>query len=191
MRYFDRVYGYLRVAFRDPHEAEDATQTVFMKVHDALDRYDRRRGPFRAWLFTIVRNHALDELRRLKRIDPTESAEIDRERERQRTDSDDDLGALGWVSDRDLLVFIERLPLQQRQVLMLRYMLELTPTEIGQLLSLTPEHVRKLQSRALEFLRARLTALGRTATGRPARMMRARKMAPVLRVRRFALIDRT
>jgi RNA polymerase sigma-70 factor (ECF subfamily) len=193
MRYFDRVYGYLRVAFRDHHEAEDATQNVFMKLHDAIGRYDRRRGPFRPWLFTIVRNQAIDELRRLKRIVPTDSAELDSQREghRQDTDTDvDDLGALGWISDRDLLVFIERLPLQQRQVLMLRYMLELTPSEIGQLLGLTPEHVRKLQSRALEFLRARLTSLGRTATGRPARMMRARKIAPVLRGRRFALIDR-
>jgi RNA polymerase sigma-70 factor (ECF subfamily) len=193
LRCFDQVYAYLRVAFRDQHEAEDAAQAVFVKVHQALARYDRNRGPFRGWLFAIVRNHAIDELRRLQRVRATAAGDIERHQDGV-TEPDAqpaDLGALGWISDREILMLVERLPLVQRQVVVLRFMFGFGTTEIGQLLELTPAHVRKLQSRALEFLRLRLTALGRPSRGKPSRMLRARKMAPVLRVRRFALIDRT
>src|SRR4029077_11161841 len=67
-RYFDRVYGYLRVALNDPHEAEDGAQQGFVKVFQALPGYEQRSHTFSAWLFTIVRNHLRDELRRRGRL---------------------------------------------------------------------------------------------------------------------------
>src|SRR4051794_15827870 len=78
MRYFDRVYGYLRMLLRDSHEAEDVTQQVFLRVLEALPKYERRRQPFRAWLFTIVRNHALTNLNKRQRFQLVEPEELDR-----------------------------------------------------------------------------------------------------------------
>jgi RNA polymerase sigma-70 factor (ECF subfamily) len=188
MRYFDRVYSYLRLALDDEHAAEDTTQQVFMKVMEALPRYERRTQPFRAWLFTIVRNHAiryLEKRGRMEVVDPVELTE--RREDRTELEPPEALGALGWISDREILMLIERLPVAQRQVLMLRYMMDLTTTDIAAVLGRSNEDVRALQSRALRFLQKRLTALGRTPPRREPTigMTRRRTGAPVLRARRF------
>jgi RNA polymerase sigma-70 factor (ECF subfamily) len=190
MRYFDRVYGYLRVALRDAHEAEDVTQQVFMKVLDNLPRYERLESPFRAWLTTILRNQAIDSLRRLNRFDVEEPEEINRRRDVER-EADGEMVELDWISDRDLLLFIERLPLAQRQVLLLRYLLGLSTDQIAEALGRTRNDVSALHSRAVRFLRARLAAVGRTATSRQrARISRWPQQALVARRRRFALLSR-
>jgi hypothetical protein len=75
----------------------------------------------------------LSELRRVGRIVPIDPAWIDG----NEIDPERDAAALTWVSDTQLLMFLERLPLVQRQ----------------------------LQRRALAFLRTRLAAAGRDAVG--------------------------
>jgi RNA polymerase sigma-70 factor (ECF subfamily) len=185
--YFDRVYAYMRVVLKDRHEAEDATQQVFMKLLEAIPDYEPRR-PFAAWLFTIARNRAVDQLRKSNRLDVTEPGEIDRRREDEAPEHAE-LNALNWISDNDLLVFIERLPIAQRQALLLRFMLGLEASQIADMLDRTPDDVRKLQHRALRFLEARLAAIGREPReGRRVRMGRWRKQATVLRRRRYALM---
>lgn len=185
-RYFDRVYANLRGALRDSHEAEDATQQVFMKVFESLPDYERRRQPFRAWLFTIVRNQAVDELRRRGRVDVMEPDELVENGERDQ--GDPDLDALQWLSDPDLLLLTERLPEPQRQVLFLRFMVDLSDRQIAQVLNRSPSAVRTLQSRALSFLRQRLSALGRAPrSGRRRHWRRHVRQAPVLRMRRHSL----
>ena len=97
----------------------------------------------------------------------------------------------GWIADRDLLILVERLPLVQRQVLLLRFMLDLPAAEVGEILGRSPVEVRKLQHRAMIFLRERLAALGRTPrSGDRIRSPWRRRKAQVgvLRERRFALV---
>jgi RNA polymerase sigma-70 factor (ECF subfamily) len=191
MRYFDRVYSYLRVLFKDPHDAEDAAQQVFIRVMEALPAYEDRVGkPFRAWLFTVVRNYALRELRTRGRTRPTEPEALERGRE-DASFAVPDVAALSWLTDRDLMLFVERLPLAQRQVLMLRYMVDLPLAEIAAVLGRSHDDVRQLHSRALAFLRDRLAALGRTSLQRTSdkvRMRRATRQNPVMRARRFSLL---
>jgi RNA polymerase sigma-70 factor (ECF subfamily) len=190
MRYFQRVYSYMLIALRDRDLAEDATQEVFVKVMRALPRYERREAPFRTWLFVIVRNQALSELRRAARVKPIAPLEL---RRHQDAGSQEELSShvLDWLTDRDLAMFIERLPLPQREVLMLRFLLDLSVRDTARILGHTPENVRALQHRALAYLRQRLTALGRRQTREsgPAPMRRTHRFAPVLRSRRFALTD--
>ncbi len=154
-RYFDRVYGYLRVLLRNPDEAEDGAQQVFTRALEALHRYERRRQPFRAWLFTLVRNHALRELRKRARVKLEDHRRIERRRERD-APQEPKLPGLGWVSDRELLVLIESLPSTQRQVLTLRYMMDLTNREVAEVLGLSPSSVKVLHYRAMRFLRDRI-----------------------------------
>ena len=189
-RYFDRVYGYVRVAVKDSHEAEDIAQQVFTQLFTSIPSYERRTQPFRAWLFSIARNRLVDSLRKHDRLDVTDPSAIDRQRE---LDAVDDNGsrALGWITDRDLLVFIERLPLAQRQVLALSFMMGLRSPEIAQVLGRSEADVRAVKSRALRFLRQRLTAIGREAKRGEAEVARrCGRQAVVLRRRRFALLNR-
>lgn len=184
--YFDRVYAYLRVVLKDTHEAEDTAQQVFMKVFQALPDYERRRA-FWAWLFTVARNHALNRIRDSRRTDVIEPEEVDRRREPiEREEAS--LPSLDWVTDQDLLVLIERLPLAQRQVLTMRHLFDLSTKEIAEIMERTVDDVRMLQHRGQRFLRDRLTAIGRGP--RPSRRTRMRSRIPeavVLRARRFSI----
>jgi RNA polymerase sigma-70 factor (ECF subfamily) len=187
VRYFDRVYRYLHVVLRDPDEAEDATQQVFTQVFEALPRYRNHGTPFRGWLFTIVRNHALNQLRRegrLELMDPAELARLTAEDQEPA-----DVSALDWITDAELTMLMERLPLAQRQVLLLRFMLDLSHEEIAAILGRSPSQVRMQQSRALRFLHARLVSLGRASSrSERAGLVRHPRQAYVLRGRRFALM---
>lgn len=189
MRYFNRVYGYLRIALRNHHDAEDAAQQVFISAYEALPRYEPREGhPFRAWLFVIARNHAIKQLKKLDRVEPMDPLDISAEAARGSEIDEGDVTALRWIVDPELLMLIERLPATQRQVLALRYMLGLRSSEVAEIMGCSSNHVSVLQYRALAFLRARLTALGRDPRRWDRTPMKSRfQQAPVLRWRRFAL----
>jgi RNA polymerase sigma-70 factor (ECF subfamily) len=64
------VFAYAMTLLRDRAAAEDVTMAAFERAYRGRSRFDRRRGTERAWLFTIARNAALDELRRRKRSAP-------------------------------------------------------------------------------------------------------------------------
>lgn len=185
-RYFDRVYNYLRVALHDRHEAEDATQQVFLQVMEALPRYELRDVPFRAWLFRVVRNYALNYISKQGRVAVEDPIALDRRRELDTAAAEPCV--LDWLTDTDLIILIGRLPLAQRQVMMLRYMMDLSWTQVAQVLDRSPAAVRQLQARALEQLRSRLAASGReTPTRARLQMVRRRGPLPVLQARRFVL----
>jgi RNA polymerase sigma-70 factor, ECF subfamily len=160
MRYYDRVYSYMRVMLKDAYDAEDGTQQVFTKAFESLPNFELRDTPMRAWLFTIVRNHALGELRRRGRVELEDQEEIDRLLARG-VPEEPELPTPGWISDRDLLLFAERLPLAQRQVLTLRYAMDMDNREVGEVLDRSPSEVRVLHFRAVSFLRERMEAVGR------------------------------
>jgi RNA polymerase sigma-70 factor (ECF subfamily) len=192
LRYFNPVYSYLRVLFgHDTHSAEDVAQQAFTKVFAALPRYERRRQPFRAWLFTVVRNEALSQLQRSARSEITDPTRLARQL--------DDAGAspahaetLEWLTDRELMLFVERLPLAQRQVLVMRYMLDLSMNDIAEILGRNLDDVRQLDFRARKFLESRLAAIGRDPRGPRLsnQWHRRRSRAPVTRMRRYALSSR-
>ena len=58
--YAGRLYRFLMLRVREPADAEDLLQRVFVNVIEALPRYQDRGLPFGAWLFRIARNVAID-----------------------------------------------------------------------------------------------------------------------------------
>ncbi len=68
-----RVYGLCYRFTGSPHDAEDLTQDVFLKVYGNLHAFDGARGSFQTWLTTMTRNLLVDHFRRSKQQRVTES----------------------------------------------------------------------------------------------------------------------
>jgi RNA polymerase sigma-70 factor (ECF subfamily) len=186
--FYARVYAYLRVVVRSESEAEDCTQQTFVRAFEALPQYEYRGQAFAAWLFRIARNEGLGHIQRRSRseiVDPQELQTV----QPATAGEDAGTGALDWISDRELLLFFERLPLVQRQALALRYLFDLSSVQVAQILDRSPDDVRQLQSRGLGYLRRRLAAVGRDASsGGRVRMRSPLRKSRVARARRFALL---
>jgi RNA polymerase sigma-70 factor, ECF subfamily len=62
--YFPRVYRYMLARTGNVGDAEDLTEDVFIRVLDALERFEWRQAPFSAWLFRIAHNAIVSHQRR-------------------------------------------------------------------------------------------------------------------------------
>lgn len=148
VRYADDVLRYVTSFVRDYHEAEDITQNVFAKLMTAIKKYEQREVPFDAWILRVSRNAALDHLR-AKRAIPTEEV-------RQ---ADVGSAQIGLDRGRALRQALEDLPEDQREVLVLRHIVGLSPIEIAGALDKTESSVHGLHHRGRRSLRASLVEL--------------------------------
>jgi RNA polymerase sigma-70 factor, ECF subfamily len=145
VRYADDVCGYVQSIVRDRHEAEDITQNVFTKLITAIRRYEQREVPFLAWILRVARNAALDHLR-ARRLVP-----CDEVRTNDRFDAE-----LGFERDQSLREALERLPAEQREVVVLRHVAGLSPGEIAKRLNKTEASIHGLHHRGRRALQATL-----------------------------------
>jgi RNA polymerase sigma-70 factor (ECF subfamily) len=146
LQYVDNVYGYVRSIVRDDFEAEDVTQHVFTKLLTALPKYEQRAVPFAAWILRVARNVAVDHMRQTRRSVPCEEV---RELEPD-VDSPDNQA----ITLREALA---TLPEDQRQVILLRHVVGLSPGEIAGQMGKTEPSIHGLHHRGRGALRAVLT----------------------------------
>jgi RNA polymerase sigma-70 factor (ECF subfamily) len=186
-RYVSRVYRYMRIALADEHEAEDATHEIFVKLLDALPDYELRAVPFRIWLFRIVRNYTINHIRKHRRISVMAPDQVNRRIEDAPAHAATD--AVIALDDDELLRLIACLPITQRQVIVLRYVMDFDLAEVAKILGRSPNAVSMLQQRAFAILRSRLIETGRAPEARTAQlpMRRYLRDAVVTAARRLAL----
>lgn len=161
-RYYNRVYSYVRVALDNDYDAEDATQVVFMRMWEALPGYRQNGQSFACWLLRIARNHLIDEARRKDPAELADPAVLDLHREAGAALGASLSAEVGgpWIDDEKLLRLVNMLSADQRQILALRFLLDMSAREIGQIMGRSPEAVRALQYRALRFLKTHFRAPG-------------------------------
>ena len=142
LRYADNIYGYVCSIVRDEHEAEDVTQHIFAKLMTALARYEPRLVPFSAWIMRVAHNAAIDHMR-VRRPVPCEDV-------RSRDAADDVSGRERFA---DLRLALDALPREQRDVLVLRFLIGLTPREVAERIGRSEDAVHGLQHRGRRSLR--------------------------------------
>jgi len=147
VRYADNVYGYVASLLRDDHEAEDVTQHVFAKLLTNLHKYEPREVPFSAWILRVARNVAVDHMRQRRAIPCEEGREL-----RPQAESDDD----AQQNSLALREALATLPDEQREVVMLRHLVGLTPGEIAGRLGKTEPAIHGLHHRGRGALRSDL-----------------------------------
>jgi RNA polymerase sigma-70 factor (ECF subfamily) len=146
--HFDRIYSYLHMSVGSRHDAEDLTTQTFVKMLEAIGRFQWRSVPFSAWLFRIAHNLAMDHFRASRRWQPEE--EILESVQGEETSAEDQ--ALASLGETSMLELIERLSPEQRQVLTLKFVFRFSNGEAAAILGKTEGAVKSLQHRALVSL---------------------------------------
>jgi RNA polymerase sigma-70 factor (ECF subfamily) len=137
-------------------EAEDAAQAGFVKAYGALGRFDLSR-PFRPWLLRIVTNEA----RNLRRSAARRAAlELAAAREPERVAPGPEAEAAVRERREALLAAVNGLGEGDREVIAMRYFLELSEAEMADVLGVAAGTVKSRLSRALGRLRGRVVAAG-------------------------------
>jgi RNA polymerase sigma-70 factor, ECF subfamily len=160
------IVGYLRGMLGDRDEALDGAQEVFIRVFTRADRYSPS-GPFRAWLFKIATNVAIDSIRSRRRrwfglgrrTRPAADAPHDA------PDAVQDVADLGPTAlrsliedERDALVqrAVSTLPGRYRAALVLRDLQDLSYEEAAVVLGCRVGTVKSRVNRARNLLREKL-----------------------------------
>jgi RNA polymerase sigma factor (sigma-70 family) len=144
-----RVAGYLRM--QRAAEPEDLTSEVFLAVFRNIHTFSGGETQLRAWVFVIAHRRLLDERRRLGRRD---EEPLDIAAPSATGDTEDD--ALRALGTEHVEALCARLPSDQRGVLLLRLVGDLSVDQIADVLGKSPGAVKALQRRAI-------AALGRLA----------------------------
>jgi RNA polymerase sigma-70 factor (ECF subfamily) len=149
LQYADNVYGYVRSIVRDDYEAEDVTQQVFTKLIVVIGKYEQRAVPFSAWILRLAHNAAIDHMRKRRAVPAAEVYGAD---ERVPEGNED--------RSRELRHALADLPEEQRDVIVLRHVVGLSPTEIAGRMGKTEPSVHGLHHRGRAALRTALVERG-------------------------------
>ena len=147
--YFPRLYRYILARTGNTYDAEDLTEEVFMRVLEAIKRFEHRKAPFSAWLFRIAHNAIISQRRK----------ETARGRSSQLNDGMpvDSAGPEELVERRvaldEVMQAAKSLPDAQRQVISLRFAAGLTVAETARAMGKGEGNVKVIQHKAIAKLR--------------------------------------
>ena len=150
--YFPRVYRYILARTGNQYDAEDLAEEVFMRVLEAIERFQWREAPFSAWLFRIAHNAVISQRRK-------DSA---RGRSAPLTDglAMDSAGPDELVETRlvlnEVMAAAQTLPEAQRQVIAFRFGAGLSVAETASAMGKGEGNVKVIQHKAIAKLREML-----------------------------------
>ena len=134
-RYRKQVYTYIFLLVKNQHLAEDIFQDTFIKVIKSLDdgKY-RDNGKFLAWVLRIAHNLVIDHYRKEKQLNSTSREDfgmdiLNSQKYAVRPAED---SMIDRQIRKDIRELVDSLPIEQKEVLILRQYCELSFKEIAE-----------------------------------------------------------
>ncbi len=152
-RYIDRIFNYVYYRTGNLHDAEDLTARVFQRAMNHIQNYTDRGVPFSAWLYRIAHNLV---------------ANWHRDRSRRQEIPINDVPVLPSKGDHPeknlvrsqeqeaLLRLIRKLPSERQNLLILKFVENMSNAEIGEIMGRSEGAVKSLYHRTLLALRDQL-----------------------------------
>ena len=145
---FHRVYAFVLRRVRDRAEAEDITAEVFHEALRSLGRFQWRGAPFSSWLLRIAANTLADRWQHAAKRGGNAMESMNG------TGAEADCSVEADAEQRAILYqLVDRLPHDQRLVILRRFLDQKSVREIAEELGRSEGAVKQLQFRALESLR--------------------------------------
>lgn len=159
-RYQGRLVNYLYRLLRDYGEAHDLAQEVFLKVYQALDRYDPKYK-FSTWLFRVAQNAAIDQIRKRRlQLVSMDRPSADADENRTWEFPSAEKGPYGEFRNEErgaaIQDAIDRLPWEYRELILLRHQGELSYDEIATLKEMPLGTVKNKLFRGRQMLKQQL-----------------------------------
>ena len=163
-RYMPKIYSYIYYRTSNQHDAEDLTARVFFRAMSHIGSYVDKGLPFRAWLYRIAHNlvanwHRDQGRRKIIALDDYVTHSLKSEAPDRLTEELDER--------EQLMEAVYRLPEDRQQLLLLKFIDQLSNAEIGKIMSRTEGAVKSLYHRTLLALRDELQMQERGIHRRP------------------------
>ena len=153
-KYIDEIYRFILMRVRSNEEAQDLTNEVFLKIWQYISTNDSDIDNVRAFLYRMARNIVIDGYRKSGKevlaLDddmieslPDESIDLEGEIEKE-----DEL--------KSVLSVVDKLPDHQRELILMKYVQDLSVKEIAQVLEKSRGAVRVALHRAVKKLKTLL-----------------------------------
>lgn len=152
-----RIYNYIYYRIGSEDDAEDLTARVFHRAFGHIEKYQEKGVPFTAWLYRIAHNLTANwyrDTQRRKEISLEDQMGLPHqgeppERQVERT------------QEKEILMkAIRRLPPDRQQLILLKYLEDLTNGEIAVIMGRTEGAIKSLYHRSLISLREEISSLG-------------------------------
>lgn len=146
--YYVPIYRYVHLRVRNRETAEDLTQDIFLKIYKAIDSITSTGSPL-SYFYTVARNTLIDFWRK-KNIDTVGDDDYLSEVPDPTPDPMDQAG----TKEQSLLLYdcIDKLTPDQREVITLKFINDLSTEEIANLTGKKETAIRQLQVRGLRAL---------------------------------------
>ena len=149
-RYLTKMYNYVYYRTGNTHDAEDLTAKVFQRAMSHIGNYVDRGLPFQAWLYRIAHNlvanlHRDQGRRKIIALDDYVAHALQSEAPDRRTEEQEE--------QKQLMEAVRRLPEDRQQLLLLKFIEQLSNAEIGEIMGRTEGAVKSLYHRTLLALR--------------------------------------
>lgn len=165
--YLDGLYGYALVLSRNSAEAEDLVQETCLRALRGMSGL-RAEGSLKSWLFTILRNIWLNQLRHRRTVPEMVELDSDGRDQDEPADAAQDphTDYVSQVEREQVRAAIQQLPVEFREIIILREYEELSYQEIAALLKCPSGTVMSRLARARSRLRDLLSGrINVSATG--------------------------